>query len=380
MRRRDGRSRAGARELAACFEGGTPESSQGLALLPYIRQFSLPREPFEALIEGVEMDLGCRRYETFADLYEYCIRVASAVGLICVEIFGYRDPAARQYAIDLGVALQLTNILRDVPVDLAQGRVYIPLEDLRAHGCTEADLRHEVAQAGGGVRSPAVKALLRQQAVRARDYYGRAARALPRQDVRRLVAAEIMGAIYRTHPDADRAARLRRVLAGRPHSTAAARPDRGRHLGPGRAPAVSARFDVIVIGAGFAGLSAAAALAERGARVLVLDARPQLGGRATAFTDRETGELVDNGQHVLFGCYYETFEFLRRIGAEGHVRMQPSLEFVCYDTARRRSVLKCPRMPCSAAPPCRRAAMGRAAARGTAVGAAGRRTHTRRQA
>jgi len=185
------------RELAACFEGGTPESSQGLALLPYIRQFSLPREPFDALIEGVEMDLGCRRYETFPDLYEYCIRVASAVGLICVEIFGYRDPAARQYAIDLGVALQLTNILRDVPVDLAQGRVYIPLEDLRAHGCTEADLHHEVAQAGGGVRSPAVKALLRQQAVRARDYYGRAGRALPRQDVRRLVAAEIMGAIYR---------------------------------------------------------------------------------------------------------------------------------------------------------------------------------------
>ncbi len=108
---------------------------------------------------------------------------------------------------------------------------------------------------------------------------------------------------------------------------------------------MSARFDVIVIGAGFAGLSAAAALAERGARVLVLDARPQLGGRATAFTDRETGELVDNGQHVLFGCYYETFAFLRRIGAEGHVRMQPSLEFVCYDTARRRSVLKCPRIP-----------------------------------
>ena len=185
------------RELAACFDGGAPETAQGLALLPFIRQFSLPRQPFEALIEGVEMDLGCRRYETFADLYEYCIRVASAVGLICVEIFGYRDPAARQYAIDLGVALQLTNILRDVPVDLAQGRVYLPQEDLRAHGCTEADLQSEVAQAGGGVRSPAVKALLRQQAVRAREYYGRAARALPRQDLRRLAAAEIMGAIYR---------------------------------------------------------------------------------------------------------------------------------------------------------------------------------------
>ena len=78
--------------------------------------------------------------------------------------------------------------------------------------------------------------------------------------------------------------------------------------------------DVVVIGAGFAGLSAAALLAEAGRRVLVLDARPQLGGRATAFTDRDTGELVDNGQHVLFGCYRETFEFLRRIGAEDNVR------------------------------------------------------------
>ena len=103
--------------------------------------------------------------------------------------------------------------------------------------------------------------------------------------------------------------------------------------------------DVIVIGAGFAGLSAAASLAESGARVLVLDARPQLGGRATAFVDRETGELVDNGQHVLFGCYRETFAFLRRIGAEHNVRVQPSLELVCYDQAGGRSVLRCPALP-----------------------------------
>lgn len=104
-------------------------------------------------------------------------------------------------------------------------------------------------------------------------------------------------------------------------------------------------FDVIVVGAGFAGLSAAATLAADGARVLVLEARPQLGGRATAFTDRETGELVDNGQHVLFGCYRETFRFLRLVGADANVRMQPSLELVCYDASARRSVLRCPRLP-----------------------------------
>lgn len=185
------------RELAATFGEGTPATPQGLALVPFIARYGLPREPFAALIEGVEMDLGERRYETFADLYEYCIRVASAVGLICLHIFGARDPQARQYAIDLGVALQLTNILRDVPDDLSQGRVYIPLEDLRAHRCSEADLRDEMQRAGQGVHSAPVKALLRQQAARAREYYDRAARARPRADARRLVAAEIMGAIYR---------------------------------------------------------------------------------------------------------------------------------------------------------------------------------------
>jgi phytoene synthase len=184
------------REVADCFEGRTPQTPQGRALQPLIAQFHLPRSAFDALIEGVEMDLGARRYETAEDLYQYCIRVASAVGLMCVEIFGYKDPRAKDYAIDLGVALQLTNIVRDVPGDLLRGRVYIPQEDLRRFGCTEADLKLEVERAGTGVKSPAVHSLLRHQAERAHDYYRRAAAALPRSDARRLIAAEIMGAIY----------------------------------------------------------------------------------------------------------------------------------------------------------------------------------------
>ena len=184
-------------ELRRCFDGGSPETPQGRALQPLIAPFNLPRSAFEALIEGVEMDLHTRRYQTFADLYEYCIRVASAVGLMCVEIFGCKDPASRQYAIDLGVALQLTNILRDVPGDLERGRVYIPMEDFARSGCHEGDLGAEAIHAGHGVRSPAVKKLLAFQSERARDYYRRADAVLPRADARRLVAARIMGAIYR---------------------------------------------------------------------------------------------------------------------------------------------------------------------------------------
>ena len=184
-------------ELGAVFDGRPPQTSQGRMLAPLVKQFNLPRAAFEALIEGVEMDLDSRRYESFTDLYEYCIRVASAIGLICLEIFGYDDPRSREYATDLGVALQLTNILRDVPEDLSRGRVYIPQDELRAHGCTEGDLAREVSEAGNGVRSPNVKALLRQQADRARTYYCKAAAELPLVDRRRLAAAEIMSAIYR---------------------------------------------------------------------------------------------------------------------------------------------------------------------------------------
>jgi len=100
--------------------------------------------------------------------------------------------------------------------------------------------------------------------------------------------------------------------------------------------------DVVVIGAGFAGLSAATALAERGRRVVVLEARTRLGGRATSYSDGVTGELVDNGQHVLFGCYHETRRFLARIGAAGHLRLQPQLDVTSVDTTGRLTRLVCP--------------------------------------
>jgi phytoene synthase len=183
-------------ELDACYGGTvTPSTPQGQALRPFIERFNLPRGAFEDLIDGIEMDLTQKRYQTFADLHQDCLRVASAVGLVSVEIFEYRDPAARTYASELGVALQLTNILRDVPVDFARGRVYIPMEDLDRFGVTEADLR--AACAAADVPSTRMRDLLAHQAARARQYYARARVALPREDAHRLVAAEIMSGIYR---------------------------------------------------------------------------------------------------------------------------------------------------------------------------------------
>jgi phytoene synthase len=179
-------------EVAAAYAGRVPSTAIGQRLAGVIRKFNLPRQPFEDLLDGIAMDLTQKRYETFTDLYRYCLRVASAVGLLSVEIFGYHSASARDYAVELGIALQLTNILRDVPSDLSRDRIYIPQEDLRAHGVTEQDLH---AASFGDVR-PQVIEVLKDFALRARHYYDRARLALPKEDTRRLLSAEMMGAIY----------------------------------------------------------------------------------------------------------------------------------------------------------------------------------------
>ena len=188
-RRRAAEQVCGWRQELSAVYGGAPATPQGRALQPFVREFGLPREHFDALVDGVEMDLDHHRYETIEALTEYCRRVASAVGLICVEIFGYRDPRTREYAVSLGLALQLTNIVRDVAEDLRSGRVYLPLEDLARFGVTEDDLRR-------GTLTPAVLSLLQFECNRARGFYAQAAAQLPPTDRRSLVAAEIMGAIY----------------------------------------------------------------------------------------------------------------------------------------------------------------------------------------
>jgi phytoene synthase len=175
-------------EIARVYEG-QPEHPAGQRLQVAVRQFPIPRVALEEIIAGVEMDMDHPTYETFETLYPYCYRVASAVGLCCIEIFGYTDPRAREYAVNLGVALQLTNILRDVHADARIGRVYLPQSDLRRFGVTAEDLAQ-------GRYTPQFVELMTFEAARAREYYERAWAALPPGDARSLFAAEIMGRTY----------------------------------------------------------------------------------------------------------------------------------------------------------------------------------------
>jgi phytoene synthase len=135
------------------------------------------------------MDLRDVRYRTFEELRLYCYRVASAVGLVSIEIFGYRNPACRDYAIQLGLALQVTNIIRDVGKDLKIGRIYLPEEDLARFGYSEADLHARQ-------HNDAFMRLMEFESQRAEDFFAQAAALLPREDRRSMVAAEIMASVY----------------------------------------------------------------------------------------------------------------------------------------------------------------------------------------
>lgn len=164
-------------------------------LAPAIRalmgKYPITPEMLEEIIAGVEMDLSISRYATFENLRVYCYRVASAVGLVSIEIFGYRNAKCREYAIDLGLALQTTNIIRDVGKDLASDRIYLPLDELERFSYSESELQ-------GRVYDERFIALMEFQATRSRDFYAKAAAVLPAEDRRSMVAAEIMSSVYRS--------------------------------------------------------------------------------------------------------------------------------------------------------------------------------------
>jgi len=153
------------------------------------RRFNIPFNHFYDLIRGVEMDLTKQRYATFDELREYCFLVASSVGLMCRQIFGYRNESTRDYAINLGIALQLTNILRDLKDDARRGRIYIPQEDLERFGYTEEDLLN-------WRYTPEFVNLMRFECNRACEYFDMARDALRDEDKYFFFAARIMWSIY----------------------------------------------------------------------------------------------------------------------------------------------------------------------------------------
>jgi 15-cis-phytoene synthase len=176
-------------EIARLFDGD-PRHPITRALAPNLAPFDLSREYFEEIIDGMQMDLDYDAYPDFATLSLYCYRVASVVGLLSARIFGYTDRRTLKYAHDLGMALQLTNILRDVHEDAVRGRVYIPLDELERFGVKAEEFRSNITR-------ETHQALFAFQAQRARDYYARAEAQLPEQDRYAQRPGLIMAAIYR---------------------------------------------------------------------------------------------------------------------------------------------------------------------------------------
>ena len=159
-------------------------------LVSVVRKFKIPVELCLELIDGVAMDLTKHRYRSFEELYLYCYRVGSTVGLMSIEIFGYRDSKSKQYAENLGIALQLTNILRDIKSDVREGRIYLPQEDLAAFGYTEDCLERQVV-------NTQFESLIRFECERARSYFRLAQSHLSATDLRTLYPAETMARIYK---------------------------------------------------------------------------------------------------------------------------------------------------------------------------------------
>jgi phytoene synthase len=173
---------------------GKPQHPVTQALQPQIAAYALPHKHFIEIIDGMQMDLEQARYNSFADLQKYCYRVASVVGLLAARIFGYTDPRTEQYAHDLGIAFQLTNIIRDVGEDARRGRIYLPVEDLQRFNVPAADIQHYR-------ETDAFRELMQFQIERAEQWYAKAIGQLPKVDKKKQRTGLMMAAIYRATLD-----------------------------------------------------------------------------------------------------------------------------------------------------------------------------------
>ena len=311
----------------------TPLTPLGREMQQIIRTYLIAPTPLEEILNGMEMDMAIMRYPNFPSLEQYCYRVASAVGLVSIDIFGCRHAQTRDYAVALGMAFQLTNILRDVKKDASFGRIYLPLDELAAFGVSESDILE--ARFNEKMRQ-----LFRFQGLRARHYYAKAHRLMVPSDRPKLLAAEIMRENYEellnkierqnfdvmsTFVRNSKFAKACLILrAKNREKRAPARPPKPKK--------------VVVLGAGYAGLAAANELILRGHDVTLIEGRALLGGRAHSFVDTKSGLVLDNGQHILMGCYHESLALLRKLGVLDRLYSPPRM-VVPFISEKGRSVL-----------------------------------------
>jgi len=178
-------------EVSAAYQGH-PTHPVTISLAAHLQHIDIPEQLLQELISGVEMDLTISRYPTFSELYRYCYRWASVFGLMCLKIFNTQSPAAKDYAVNLGLAFQLTNILRDLHSDAQENRIYLPLEDFHRFGYPVEDLLEQRPSQG-------LVELMKFECARAQAYYQKAQeilRSLPFSDQKALVVAEIMRGVY----------------------------------------------------------------------------------------------------------------------------------------------------------------------------------------
>ncbi len=316
---------------------GKCQSPLGKELIAITEQYRIPAQLYREIILGVEMDLTKSRYTHFDELSQYCYRVASAVGLVSIEIFGYKSPLIKDYAVSLGMAFQLTNILRDVKVDASRNRIYLPQDELSQWKISEENILK-------GEWNSNTRDYFRHFALRAEHYYHKAQRYLSEEEQQNMIAAELMRDIY--WAILKKITRLDyNVFA---YSARLSKLEKFYYIIKNlfwpfyKTPKLKIPKKVLVIGAGWAGQAAAINLARQGHTVTLLEARKFIGGRAHSFKELTLNEIVDNGQHIFMGCYYETLKFLRDLNVDHYLHTQDALDlhFMTHQGSHRFKVSK----------------------------------------
>lgn len=317
------------KEIELCYTD-QPTSPLAKELTSVIKTYSIPENYLQEIIKGVAMDLEPVIYETWEQLRQYCYRVASCVGLVSIEIFGYSNPTTLDYAELLGIAFQTTNILRDVKTDLTNHRIYLPEEDFQRVGYIREELKK-------GIIDERALNLFRLMGERSYYFYAAAERALSSQDRSAMLAAQIMRGIYFEMLQTARQQNydIWHCPIGFSKIKKAWFMQRAIRHEKKLKQASSPSKNILILGGGVAGLSAAVHLARSGHNITLIEARQTLGGRSHSFRDPKTGDTIDNGQHILMGCYHATLEFLQRIGSQYLLRPEKNLNVAYVSDAQK---------------------------------------------